>query len=57
MGNYSKLIAAVVGGALSWAAVKWGLPAEWATGEFAAAITTVVSSVLVWRFPANVPSE
>jgi hypothetical protein len=56
--EYSKLIAVVVGFALSYAVVKFGLPAEWATGDFATWVTSIITAVLVWRFPANAtPAE
>lgn len=57
MGNYSKFFGAIVGGILAWLTAKFGLPAEWAAGDFAAAITTVVTAVVVWAFPANDPGE
>ena len=57
MAQYSKLIAAIIGGVLSWLTVRFGLPAEWSTGEFAVALSTVIMSILVWRFPANEPAE
>lgn len=55
MGNYSKFFGALIGGILSFGAMKFGLPAEWATGDFAVALTTVVTSIAVYLFPANKP--
>lgn len=53
MSNYSKLIGSVVGGVLGLAVAKWGLPAEWASPEMAAAITLILGSVATFAFPAN----
>lgn len=55
MSNYSKLIATLVAGALAFLANKFALPVEWATpdGDFVIGVTTLISSILVWAFPAN----
>ena len=56
MGNYSKLIATVVGFILSFAVAKLALPAEWASPEVAASIASAISAILVFVFPANNPA-
>jgi hypothetical protein len=53
--EYSKLIAVIVGFALSYGVAKFALPAEWATGEFNTWLTGIITAILVWRFPANQP--
>jgi len=53
MATYSKFFGALIGGILSFLTLKFGLPADWATGDFAAALTTVVSAIFVWGFPKN----
>lgn len=55
MGNYSKLIAALIGGLMAWAVTAFGLPAEWAgeNSEMVVGISGVVTAVLVYLFPAN----
>jgi hypothetical protein len=55
MAAYSKAIAAVVGGLLSWLVARFALPAEWASTDMQAAITTVATLLLVYWFPANKP--
>lgn len=55
--EYSKLIAVVVGFALSYGVAKFGLPAEWATGDFNIWLTSIITAILVWRFPANKTPE
>ena len=55
--EYSKLIAVVVGFALSFLTTRFALPAEWATGDFAVWVTSIITAILVWRFPANKPAE
>jgi len=52
MGNYSKLIGAVVGGLVGFGTSK-GLPTELATPEIQAALTVLLSAVATWRFPTN----
>jgi hypothetical protein len=56
MSAYSKFFGAIVGGILAWLVARFGLPADWATGDFAAAITTVITAIVVWAFPANTPT-
>ena len=56
MGAYSKFIGALVGGVMSFLVAKFALPAEWATGDVSAAITTVLTAVVVFAFPANKPA-
>ena len=53
--EYSKLIAVVVGFVLSYLSTKFAIPAEWATGDFAVWLTSIITAILVWRFPANKP--
>lgn len=53
MGNYSKLIGAIVGGAISYGVNKGILPAEWTDPTTVSAVTTVVISICVYLFPAN----
>lgn len=53
MSAYNKMIAAVVGGVLSWVVGKYGLPVDWAGSDMQAAITTVITAVVVYAFPAN----
>lgn len=55
MGNYSKFFGAVVGAILSWGATK-GLPAELTGPEMNVALTGVITSFVVWLFPANKPA-
>lgn len=55
MGNYSKLIASVIGGVLGIAA-SFGLPTDWATAEVQSAIAVIGSAIAVYFFPANKPS-
>ncbi|MEN0087722.1 MAG: hypothetical protein AAF737_04725 [Pseudomonadota bacterium] len=56
MKNISKLIGAVVGGALGFAVSNFGLPADLATPEIVASITALLASVFVYFFPANKPA-
>ena len=55
--EYSKLIAVVVGFVLSYGVAKFGLPAEWASGDFNVWMTSIITAILVWRFPANKTPE
>lgn len=57
MGNYSKLIAAIVGPLLGFGVANFGLPADWGTEAFSAAVVTVMSGLLVYVFPANKTAE
>ena len=52
MGNYSKLIGSLLGGALGIAATL-GLPTEWATPPVQGAIITLLAGIATWAFPAN----
>ena len=53
--EYSKLIAVVVGFVLTFLASRFAIPAEWATGDFSIWLTSIITAILVWRFPANKP--
>jgi len=53
MGAYSKFIGAVIGGLVSWGIAKDVIPAEWNTPDMMAAMTTVVTALVVWLSPAN----
>ena len=53
--EYSKLIAVVVGFVLSFLTTRFALPADWATGDFSVWVTSIITAILVWRFPANKP--
>ena len=55
MAAYSKFFGAIVGGIFAWLVAKFSLPADWATGDFAAALTTIITAVVVYAFPANKP--
>jgi len=56
LGNYSKAVGAIVGAILSWLVVQFGLPPEWAGPEMNLAVTTIITTFLVYIFPANVKS-
>lgn len=56
MGNYSKVIAAVIGFALSFVVTKFSLPVEWSSPEVATAVSGGITSILVYFFPANKPA-
>lgn len=60
LGNYSKVIGSLVGGAFGFAVAHWGLPEDLATPEIQTAITgaiTIVGGALfTYFFPANKPS-
>lgn len=56
MGNYSKLVAVLVGTAFGYAGSRFGLPADLATPEIQGAVTLLIASFLVFIFPANKPS-
>lgn len=56
MSNYSKAIAAVVGGLLSWAVARYALPAEWSSQDMVSAITLIITAALVYVSPKNTPS-
>ena len=53
MGNYSKLIGTLVGGGISWGISKGLLPVEWADPTTVSAITTLITAICVYFFPAN----
>jgi hypothetical protein len=53
MAAYSKFIGALVGGIMSYLVAKFALPAEWATGDVTAALTTVLTALVVYYSPAN----
>ena len=52
MGNFSKLIGAVVGSVLGLA-VALGFEAEWLTPELQAGLVAVLATVATFMFPAN----
>jgi hypothetical protein len=54
--EYSKLVAVLVGFVLSYLATKFAIPAEWVAGDFNMWVTSLITAILVWRFPANKPS-
>ena len=58
MGNYSKLIGAIVATVVALLVNKFALPADWASpdGDFIISVTGVITSIVVWAFPANNPS-
>ena len=56
MGNYSKAIAAILGGLVTMAGA-FGIPVEWATPEVVTAVGTVITTVLVYIFPPNRAAE
>jgi hypothetical protein len=56
MGNYSKLIGAIVGGVIGFLGSKYALPAEFSSPDMQAAITLILSAVATWAFPANNPN-
>ena len=55
MGNYSKLVAAIVN-AMAVVALWAGVPEELITTEIKAAITAILGPILVFIFPKNVES-
>lgn len=56
LGNYSKLLGAVVGGVAGILVGQFGLPAEYATPEIQGALVTILSAICTFAFPANRPS-
>jgi len=56
MGNYSKLIGSLVGGALGMLVSFGILPAEYATPEIQTSIVTLLATFLTFIFPANKPA-
>jgi hypothetical protein len=56
MGNYSKLIGAVVGGVIGLLGSAFALPTDWATPEIQGALTVLMSALFTFFFPANKPS-
>lgn len=55
MAAYSKFFGALVGGVLAWLVAKFGFPADWVGGPVEAALTTLITAVVVYLFPANKP--
>lgn len=53
MGSYSKFFGAIVGGAISYAVAKGILPADFNTPDIVTAMTTIITAIAVWAFPAN----
>lgn len=53
MGNYSKLIGAIIGGIVGLGVSKGFLPADLASPENVAALTTVTAAFFTYVFPAN----
>ncbi|RRH98032.1 hypothetical protein EH240_19720 [Mesorhizobium tamadayense] len=56
MGNYSKLIGSIVGGAVGWLGSKYALPPDLTSPEVQAAATLILSAVATYLFPANAAS-
>jgi len=56
MGDYSKLVATIVGFALSFAVGKFALPTEWASPETVTSVSGAITAILVYAFPANKPA-
>lgn len=58
LGNYSKFIAALIGGIMAFLVSKFALPVEWADpdGSFVTAIHTVITALFVYSFPENTTS-
>lgn len=50
-----KAIAAVLGGLISYAALKWGFNADWVTPEVLAVISSAVSGLLAYVVPNKAP--
>jgi hypothetical protein len=58
MGNYSKLIGSIVGGALGWLGSTYALPPELTSPNIQAAAMIILSAVATYLFPANaVPGQ
>lgn len=54
MSNYSKFIAAIIGGILGALVTRFGLPAELASDAIVQTITTtIISAAAVYIAPAN----
>ena len=53
MGNYSKMIGALVGGVAGLLVSVFGLPDAWTSPELQGAITIILSTVFAYAFPAN----
>lgn len=53
MGNYSKLIGAVVGGIAGILVGQFGLPEAYTTPEIQGAVVTLLSAIATFAFPAN----
>lgn len=53
LGNYSKLIGALVGGVFGILVNKLALPAEWAAPEIQNSIVVLLSAAATYFFPAN----
>ncbi|RUU01447.1 hypothetical protein EOD23_21475 [Mesorhizobium sp. USDA-HM6] len=56
MGNYSKLIGSIVGGAVGWLGSKYALPPDLTSPEIQAAATLILSAVATYLFPPNAQS-
>lgn len=52
MGNYSKAIAAILGGVITVLGA-FNVPTDWATPELVSAVGAILTTVLVYVFPAN----
>lgn len=55
LGNYSKLVGSIVGGAFGFAVSK-GLPEALATPDVQAAVVGMFGTLFMYFFPANKPS-
>lgn len=56
MGNYSKLVGALVGGVAGVLVSRFGLPTAFAAPEVQGAVTVILSAAATYLFPANKPS-
>jgi hypothetical protein len=56
MGNYSKLIGSIVGGAIGWIGSKYALPPSLTSPEIQTAATLILSAVATYLFPTNTVS-
>ena len=56
LGNYSKLFGAIVGGIVAWLVSNNLIPADFNTPDIVAGVTTVITAIFVYLFPANVKS-
>ena len=55
-GDYSYLTSNFAAIIAAFLVARFGFPAEWVGGPVEAAITTVITAIVVWAFPANTPT-